>query len=405
MYAVFDFETTGVYNKDRIIEVAIAHVDPDGAVTDRWETLVNPRRDLGKQALHGIRSADVLKAPSFDAIAGEVLERFRGRIPVAHNLPFDARMLVQECLRMGLDVPDLAEYGVCTMSWSGRFLPESGRSLAECCRAANIRNDRPHEAMSDVLATAELLGAFLAASGSRPPWADLGALVARLHWPELPIGGVPPVRRGEHAVVGPDFLSRLVTHLPRVPDPPQADMYLSVLDRALVDRRVSATEADELAAVAAALGITRTTALQLHRDYLRALAVAALEDGVVTESEHSDLAHVAALLGLDAGAVDEALDTVDTGDAPEPQVSPFRLKPADIVVLTGTFPEAKEYWAYRLEAAGLRVAANVTKKTTLVVAADPDSMSGKAERARRYGIPVIGAESVDLVLARLLREG
>lgn len=47
MYAVFDLETTGLCNKDRVVELAIVHVDADGEVTDRWATLVNPKRDVG----------------------------------------------------------------------------------------------------------------------------------------------------------------------------------------------------------------------------------------------------------------------------------------------------------------------------------------------------------------------
>ncbi len=38
---------------------------------------------------------------------------------------------------------------------------------------------------------------------------------------------------------------------------------------------------------------------------------------------------------------------------------------------------------------GLVSMANVTKKTDLLVVSDPDSRSSKAERARRYGIPVV----------------
>ncbi len=34
----------------------------------------------------------------------------------------------------------------------------------------------------------------------------------------------------------------------------------------------------------------------------------------------------------------------------------------------------------------------VTKKVGLVVAADPDSASGKARKARDYGIPVVGED-------------
>lgn len=38
---------------------------------------------------------------------------------------------------------------------------------------------------------------------------------------------------------------------------------------------------------------------------------------------------------------------------------------------------------------GYVVAERATKKTDLVVAADPDSLSGKAAKARQYGIPVV----------------
>jgi len=51
-----------------------------------------------------------------------------------------------------------------------------------------------------------------------------------------------------------------------------------------------------------------------------------------------------------------------------------------------------------LTSAGYRVAAAVSKKVSLVVAADPDSLSGKARKAREYGVPVVGEE----YLGRLL---
>ncbi|MGE3445864.1 MAG: BRCT domain-containing protein [Acidimicrobiia bacterium] len=41
---------------------------------------------------------------------------------------------------------------------------------------------------------------------------------------------------------------------------------------------------------------------------------------------------------------------------------------------------------------GLEVQGGVTKNTDLLVAADPDTNSGKAGKARRYGIPVLGAQ-------------
>ncbi len=51
-YAVVDLETTGIHpgRHERIVEVAVVHVSPRGVITGTWETLVNPRRDLGRSA-------------------------------------------------------------------------------------------------------------------------------------------------------------------------------------------------------------------------------------------------------------------------------------------------------------------------------------------------------------------
>jgi DNA polymerase-3 subunit epsilon len=401
MYAVIDVETTGLFNKDRIVEIAIAQLDGHGRVTAAWETLVNPQRDLGPQEFHGVCAADVRKAPTFDQIAGDVIEMLRDRVPVAHNLAFDSRLLSHEFLRLGCELPNLGHFGVCTMQWADYFLPDAGRSLADCCRAGGIANDRPHEAMSDALAAAELLALYLNSMGPVPLWEDRGLSLDAALWPAVPVLSTEPVRRGSGAADGGAFLARLVDHMPRVSNPPQADMYLALLDRALVDRHISATEADSLVALATGLGIGRAAALELHRGYLRSLAAAAEADGVVTDVERKDLNRVAGLLSLPEESIDEALTTARAGDARTARAYEFCLKPGDIAVLTGSFEESKSFWAKRLEAAGLTVAANVTKQTALVVAADPDSMSGKATKARRYGIPVIGVESLDLVLARI----
>ncbi|PRY54056.1 exonuclease domain-containing protein [Glycomyces artemisiae] len=401
MYAVIDVETTGLFNKDRIVEIAVAQLDRHGTVTATWETLVNPQRDLGPQELHGIRAADVRKAPTFDQIAGDVAGLLEGRVPVAHNLAFDSRLLAHEYLRLGCEIPNLGHFGVCTMQWADYFLPDAGRSLADCCLAAGIPNDRPHEAMSDVLATAELLTLYLNSMGTVPLWDDRAAGLGEARWPPIPRRATEPVRRGIGASDGGAFLARLVDHIPRVPDPPQADMYLALLDRALVDRHISATEADSLVALASGLGIGRAAAIELHRGYLLSLATAALEDGFLSDAERDDLNRVAALLSLPADDVDAALRVAEKGTAPLLQQTEFRLKRGDTAVLTGAFAESKSFWAKRLEAAGLTVAPNVTKKTALVVAADPDSMSGKASKARQYGIPVVGVDSLDTVLARV----
>ncbi|MFC3453818.1 3'-5' exonuclease [Amycolatopsis speibonae] len=60
-FAVVDTETTGILPgfHHRVAEIAVIHVNLAGEITDEWATLVNPDRDLGPQAIHGIRAAEV----------------------------------------------------------------------------------------------------------------------------------------------------------------------------------------------------------------------------------------------------------------------------------------------------------------------------------------------------------
>ena len=102
-FAVLDFETTGLFpgGHDRVIEVAIVHVTPDGEIEGRWDTLVNPGRDLGKQAIHHISASDILDAPTFAQIAPDLVELLSGRVLVGHNASFDSGFLDSEFSRIG----------------------------------------------------------------------------------------------------------------------------------------------------------------------------------------------------------------------------------------------------------------------------------------------------------------
>ncbi|MEZ0163402.1 exonuclease domain-containing protein [Kineococcus sp. LSe6-4] len=79
-----------------------------------------------------------------------------------------------------------------------------------------------------------------------------------------------------------------------------------------------------------------------------------------------------------------------------------RLPLGSSIVLTGQMRYSREEYVEMAERAGFRVAERVTKKVDAVVAADPDSLSGKARRARQYGIPVISEESFGALLSQPL---
>jgi DNA polymerase-3 subunit epsilon len=269
-YAVVDVETTGLYagGHHRIIEVAVVHVDPSGEVTGEWATLVNPRRDLGPAAIHGIRAADVRKAPPFATIAPTLASLLAERTMVAHNLPFDAGFLAAEYGRMGFHPPLAGHQGLCTMRMAVDFLPGSQRSLAACCHAASVPLNDQHEALSDARAAAGLLACYLAKGGTPPPWDERARQLSALAWPQLPPSSVVPVRRGHATAVPGGFLARLADRLPRAVDP-VVDSYLAVLDEALLDRYISVEEADSLVAVAGQLGMDRWSSRARCRSRVR----------------------------------------------------------------------------------------------------------------------------------------
>src|SRR5690554_1237660 len=94
MYAVVDVETTGLGPRtNRIAEIAVVLVDERGEIERTWCTLINPERDLGPQHIHGISASDVLFAPTFGQVAGQLSEMLSARILVAHNVTFDLRFL------------------------------------------------------------------------------------------------------------------------------------------------------------------------------------------------------------------------------------------------------------------------------------------------------------------------
>ncbi|GGM61710.1 hypothetical protein GCM10012275_35810 [Longimycelium tulufanense] len=397
-YAVVDLETTGVRPglHDRVIEVAIVHLDRNGTVTEEWCTLVNPLRDLGPRSVHRINAADVRGAPTFDRVAGGIVARLRNRVLVAHKLSFDATFLRTEFARLGIPVPIDGVDGLCTMRLAEDFLGGAARSLSACCTIAGIRIDVAHSALHDARAAAHLFGYYLRLAGRPEPWQDLLFSAGTKVWPHLGDEDPPTLRRGEGDQTA-HFLSRLDDRTTRRPSQEASETYLQALDNALLDRYLSLSEQDSLVELAHSLGIGSAAALELHRTYLASLTAT----GRGGEEGQRDLRLVADLLGLPPSTV----DILRTASGPALRTAPrrdsFRLSPGDRVVFTGETEEPREWWEQRAAAAGLAVTPpNVSRKTRLVVAADPDSLSSKAQKARAYGIPIITEEA----FTRLLME-
>lgn len=365
--------------------------DQFGEVEETWSSLLNPNRDVGPTHIHGITASDVIEAPAFAEVAGEVLALLRGRVLVAHNLNFDWSFLEAEFARASLPIPLDPTLGVCTMTWAARFLPGAGRSLRDCCACGGISLVNWHSALDDATATAGLLRYFLEHGGTPPPWAPCLIAATSLEWPTAPsrTSSAPRPRRAPHAAPPePDYIGRLVDFMPRVDAEDLSDPYLAVLDQALADRYISADESAALRALADYLKLPPTRVEELHHEYLQALARIALGDGHLSDDELDDLTRVAELLALPVGSVPGALDAA-AATVDQPETSQLPIQPGQKIVFTGDMGEPRELWMQRAADHGFVPHPGVTKDVALVVAADPASLSGKAKKARGYNIPII----------------
>lgn len=173
----FDLETTGTdLSKDRIVEIALVRVDVDGT-QERFQSRVNPEMPIppGATAVHGIRDEDVRFEPRFRHIAVEVAWRFRGADVSGYNIRrFDVPMLEMEFARAGVSSPFA---GARIVDSYELFMKLVSHSLDG---AVKFFCGRPHEnahaAMSDVMATMEVLAGQLEKFPELP--GDVDALAA-----------------------------------------------------------------------------------------------------------------------------------------------------------------------------------------------------------------------------------
>jgi len=102
----FDLEATGTsVTKDRIVEISILKIYPDGERESRtW--LVNPEMQMSDEviAIHGISNEKVADKPSFKELAHRVMDMIKDSDLAGYNSnKYDIPLLVEEFLRA--DIP------------------------------------------------------------------------------------------------------------------------------------------------------------------------------------------------------------------------------------------------------------------------------------------------------------
>lgn len=372
--AVIDVETTGLYTKDRIVEIAIVTLNREGVITDEFDTLINPARDVGPTWLHRITPSMVTGAPLFSDVAGHVAARVHGAVCVAHNLRFDSRMVGAEMQRVGIEI-----------DWGSGLdtLSVTGGKLGQACADHGVTLDNAHRALADARATAQLLiavaGQFMRAG-------------AAAHAHPIEASPLRVCTRDGHANADAPapYLAQLAAGLHVAPD---VAPYIALLDTALADLRVTTDERAELHTAAAELGLSAYQIERAHRAFLDGLVQAALADGEVTDDEINQLCRAAALLELDPDFV------LRQTDAHRTVKGAIVLASGLSVCFTGSATDSSgneiDRGDLELLAArnGLVARDSVTAKgCDLLVAADTSTSSGKADQARRFGIPIASVD-------------
>lgn len=216
-FAVIDLETTGVHaaGHDRVIEIAVVHVAPDGGIEGSWQTLINPEREVGARRENGICPEELLAAPTFAQIAPRLIALLDSRVVVAHNASFDIRFLLAEFHRCGYgnEAPNALDIGtLSTMELAHRYVPGApGLSLADCCAVYGIEVEAPHHAQANAMSTAHLLAEYLKSDVGSETFTRALARADNKPWPPLPSGlatsadaeAVVWLARGTDALAGP----------------------------------------------------------------------------------------------------------------------------------------------------------------------------------------------------------
>ena len=188
----FDLETTGInITKDRIVEISILKVNPDGS-EEKKTWLVNPEMSIPEVvvAVHGITNEKVANEPTFKELAKEINSWIKDADLGGFNSNrFDIPLLAEEMLRAGIDFDMKNRQSVDVQTL---FHKMEQRTLSAAFKFYCDKNlDDAHSAEADTMATYEVLKAqldryndlendtaFLADFSSRKKLADFAGFIA-----------------------------------------------------------------------------------------------------------------------------------------------------------------------------------------------------------------------------------
>jgi len=169
-YIAFDVETTGLSSTgDRIVEIG-AVLFENGEITERYDTLVNPRIPIppAASAINNITNDMLTTAPQEDEVYANFVQFLGNSLNeqtaiCAHNAQFDLGFLSETLMRLGYDAEI---HYVDTLSLS-RSLVKGLENYKQDTVAAHfdVANEQAHRAVSDAEACGKIFWKLLELKG------------------------------------------------------------------------------------------------------------------------------------------------------------------------------------------------------------------------------------------------
>lgn len=155
-YAIVDIETTGgLYNRDKIIEIAIIVTDGTKILED-YQTLIDPERSIPYTItrITGIDDELVSGAPKFYEIAKHIVQLTESCIFVAHNVQFDYGFIKEEFRSLGFPYN---RKRLCTVKLTRSLIPGlRSYGLDNLIKHFGLKVDHRHRAYGDTYATYQI---------------------------------------------------------------------------------------------------------------------------------------------------------------------------------------------------------------------------------------------------------
>jgi len=157
---VFDVESTGVNTtEDEIIQIAAIKLDSEGNVTETFERFLKNNKSVkDSEKVHGFSDEFLSEnGESKEVVLKDFLEFSKGAVIVGHNVQFDIDILSSELSRNSLESANFLDT-FDTLDIYRRFHPNlSNHKLETLSNEFGTKNKPTHNALDDILSTAELL--------------------------------------------------------------------------------------------------------------------------------------------------------------------------------------------------------------------------------------------------------